>query len=132
MGEIQKHYMNQKIYLLQESGHFEKKEDLMEFVRKNRNKVEKGKGFTRYLIVADATKGQEQGKKDKEAKKQKQVPSSMSLDPIEYFYLETPNIPSEYFPVSIYGIYDRVTVEEAKLSRLKEDIIKILGEFKKF
>ena len=43
MGEIQKHYMNQKIYLLQESGHFEKKEDLMEFVRKNRNKVEKGK-----------------------------------------------------------------------------------------
>lgn len=130
MGEIQKHYMSQKIYLLQESGHFEKKEDLMEFVKKNRNKVEKGKGFTRYLIVADATK--KQGEKDKEPKKQKQVQSPTSLDPIEYFYLETPNIPVEYFPVSIYGIYDRVTVEEAKLSRLKEDIIKILGEFKKF
>ena len=130
MGEIQKHYMGQKIYLLQESGHFEKKEDLMEFVRKNRNKVEKGKGFTRYLIVADTTR--EQGKNDKETKKQKQVSNSSSLDPIEYFYLETPNIPSEYFPVSIYGIYDRVTVEEVKLSRLKEDIIKILGEFKKF
>ena len=130
MGEIQKHYMSQKIYLLQESGHFEKKEDLMEFVKKNRNKVEKGKGFTRYLIVADATK--KQGEKDKEPKKQKQVQIPTSLDPIEYFYLETPNIPVEYFPVSIYGIYDRVTVEEAKLSRLKEDIIKILGEFKKF
>ncbi len=132
MNEIQEHYMSQKIYLLQESGHFEKKEDLMEFVRKNRNKVEKGKGFTRYLIVADTTREQEQGERNKETKKQKQVPNSMSLDPIEYFYLETPNIPSEYFPVSIYGIYDRVTVEETKLSRLKEDIIKILGEFKKF
>jgi len=41
MHEIQSHYMGQKIYLLQESGHFEKKEDLMEFVKKNRNKVEK-------------------------------------------------------------------------------------------
>jgi hypothetical protein len=45
--------MRQKIYLLQESGRFEKKEDLTDFVKKNRNKVEKGKGFTRYLLVAD-------------------------------------------------------------------------------
>lgn len=136
MGEIQKHYMNQKIYLLQESGHFEKKEDLMEFVRKNRNKVEKGKWFTRYLIVADATREQEQGNRNKEQGAKKKTwnlkPEIWNLDPIEYFYLETPNIPSEYFPLNIYGIYDRVTVEEAKLSRLKEDIIKILGEFKKF
>lgn len=97
--------MGQKIYLLQESGHFDKKEDLMEFVRKNRNKVEKGKGFTRYLIVADTSKEE---KKDKKKTKE-------TLDPIEYFYLETPNIPAEYFPVNIYGIYDRVTVEENKL-----------------
>jgi len=52
MTTIQKEYADQKIYLLQESGTFEKKEALMEFVRKNRNKVEKGKGFTRYLIVS--------------------------------------------------------------------------------
>jgi hypothetical protein len=54
------------------------------------------------------------------------------LEPIEYFYLETPNVPKEYFPLNIYGIYDRVTVEEQKIGRLKEDIIKILGESKKF
>ncbi|MEI6118343.1 MAG: hypothetical protein WCP92_03730 [bacterium] len=41
MKEIQSNYMGQKIYLLQESGRFEKKEDLTDFVKKNRNKVEK-------------------------------------------------------------------------------------------
>jgi len=35
-------------------------------------------------------------------------------------------VPAEYFPLDVYGIYDRVTVEEEKLGRLKEDIIKIL------
>jgi hypothetical protein len=40
---------------LHESGILEKKEDMLDFVKKNRNKVEKGKGFTRYLMVADAT-----------------------------------------------------------------------------
>lgn len=71
---------------------------------------------------------QEQGTNDKNTKTKKQnlIPSPKSLDPIEYFYLETPNIPAEYFPINIYGIYDRVTVEEQKLGRLKEDIIKIL------
>lgn len=54
------------------------------------------------------------------------VSDSSDLNPIEYFYLETPNVPSEYFPLNTYGIYDRVTVEEEKLGRLKEDIIKIL------
>ncbi len=133
MNEIQTNYMNQKIYLLQESGKFEKKEDLMEFVKKNRNKVEKGKGFTRYLLVA-GKRNEEQGTKDedKKNKKKSQVPSPTSLEPIEYFYLETPNVPAEYFPLNTYGIYDRVTVESEKLWRLKEDIIKILGEFKKF
>jgi excinuclease UvrABC ATPase subunit len=52
MKEIEDHYIEQKIYLLQESGILETKEDLMDFVKKNRNKVEKGKGFTRYLLVA--------------------------------------------------------------------------------
>jgi hypothetical protein len=62
--------------------------------------------------------------------KKNQTP--IKLDPIEYFYLETPNVPSQYFPVNIYGIYDRITVTKEKLSRLKEDIIKILGESNKF
>jgi hypothetical protein len=41
--------------------------------------------------------------------------STLNLDPIEYFYLETPNVPEEYFPLQIFGIYDRVTVEEQKI-----------------
>jgi hypothetical protein len=54
------------------------------------------------------------------------------LPPIEYFYLEEPTIPEKYFPLKVYGIYDRITLEEEKIPRLKEDIIKILGESKKF
>ncbi len=53
MTEIQTNYMDQKIYLLQESGKLENKEALNDFVKKNRNKVEKWKWFTRYLLVAD-------------------------------------------------------------------------------
>ncbi|MFA7717563.1 MAG: excinuclease ABC subunit UvrA [Candidatus Absconditabacterales bacterium] len=147
MKEIEDHYIEQKIYLLQESGILETKEDLMDFVKKNRNKVEKGKGFTRYLLVAgDAGRVTSNEKKSvtseegrvtiNEKKSKNSTPettnSSLSLEPIEYFYLETPNVPKEYFPLNIYGIYDRVTVEEQKIGRLKEDIIKILGESKKF
>ena len=43
MKSIEDDYGDQKIYLLQESGMLESKEDLNEFVKKNRNKVEKGK-----------------------------------------------------------------------------------------
>jgi excinuclease UvrABC ATPase subunit len=32
----------------------------------------------------------------------------------------------------LYGIYDRITIEETKIARLKEDIIKILADAKKF
>lgn len=110
MEVIKNEYMGQKIYLLRESWNLDTRETLMEFVKKNRNKVEKGKGFTRYLIV----------------------PKEQWFDPIEYFYLETPNIPDNYFPVNIFWIYDRVTVEDQKLPRLQEDIVKILGETKKF
>ena len=53
-------------------------------------------------------------------------------DPIEYFYLEDPVIKEAHFPLKVYGVYDRITLEDEKLPRLKEDIIKILGENKKF
>lgn len=137
MTDIQDHYMKQKIYLLQESGKFEKKENLVEFVKKNRNKVEKWKWFTRYLLVADNLVPKVESQKSK-VKKSVDLTTwwlegpSTKLDPIEYFYLETPNVPAEYFPLNAYGIYDRVTVEDEKMGRLKEDIIKILAEFKKF
>jgi hypothetical protein len=35
-------------------------------------------------------------------------------------------VPKDYFPIKVYGIYDRITVENNKIDRLKEDIIKIL------
>jgi hypothetical protein len=43
MKELEDEYLDQKIYMLQESGILETKEDLNEFVKKNRNRVEKGK-----------------------------------------------------------------------------------------
>lgn len=136
MNDIETEFMSQKIYLLQESGKFETKESLMEFVKKNRNKVEKWKWFTRYLLVADTSKKWEKSTnttiKSGKAKKETVDSHAISLEPIEYFYLETPNVPAEYFPLNTFGIYDRVTVEDKKLGRLKEDIIKILAEFKKF
>ena len=104
-------YSNQRIYLLKESWSFPTKADLLKFVKTNKQKVEKGGGFTRYLLVSQ---------------------NPEKADPIEYFYLEDPQIPTDYFPINSYGIFDRVTLEEQKVWRLKEDIIKILSETKKF
>lgn len=104
-------YSNQRIYLLKESWSFSTKADLLRFVKTNKQKVEKGGGFTRYLLVSQ---------------------NPEKADPIEYFYLEDPQIPTDYFPINSYGIFDRVTLEEQKVWRLKEDIIKILSETKKF
>ena len=104
-------YSNQRIYLLKESWSFSTKADLLKFVKTNKQKVEKGGGFTRYLLVSQ---------------------NPEKSDPIEYFYLEDPQIPTDYFPINSYGIFDRVTLEEQKVWRLKEDIIKILSETKKF
>ena len=104
-------YSNQRIYLLKESWNFSTKADLLKFVKTNKQKVEKGGGFTRYLLVSQ---------------------NPEKADPIEYFYLEDPQIPTDYFPINSYGIFDRVTLEEQKVWRLKEDIIKILSETKKF
>ena len=96
-------------------------------------KVEKGEGFTRYLLVREP----EEEVSDKELlttpkKKQKVFNGKALLEPIEYFYLEDPSVPQDYFPLKVYGIFDRVTVDETKIPRLKEDIIKILGSQKKF
>ena len=104
-------YSNERIYLLKESWSFSTKADLLKFVKTNKQKVEKGSGFTRYLLVSQ---------------------NPEKADPIEYFYLEDPQIPTDYFPINSYGIFDRVTLEEQKVWRLKEDIIKILSETKKF
>jgi len=109
--EIYQQFSDQKIYILKELGTIVEKQKLEKFARKNQKLVDKWEGFTRYLIQYGEWKEQEQ---------------------VEYFYLETPNLPEDKFPIKVYGIFDRITVDESKKSRLKEDIIKILSEVKKF
>lgn len=108
LNEIKKNYSDKRVFLVKEAGEIKEAESLSKFVKKNRNKVEKGVGFTRYLLIWEWK------------------------DPVEYFYLEDPNIPSDYFPIKVYGIYDRITIEINKIDRLKEDVIKILWETEKF
>lgn len=108
MTDIKKTYINKRIFLLKEVWEIKDLDSLIRFVKKNRNKVEKWKWFTRYLILWQ------------------------KKEPVEYFYLEDPNVPENYFPINIYGIYDRITVEKNKIDRLKEDVIKILLESEKF
>ena len=121
---IKEQYSNQKIFILKESGKLKHEEDVKKFIKKNRNKVEKWEWFTRYLILPNITNS-EQGTEDKKEEQE-------DVDPIEFFYLEEPNIPTKFFPAQVFGIYDRVTVEDKKIDRLKEDIIKILWESEKF
>jgi hypothetical protein len=46
--------------------------------------------------------------------------------------LESPRIPEKFFPERVYGIFDRVTIDDEKIGRIREDIIKILSMTKKF
>ncbi len=113
MYDLSQQYLGKKIFLLKEISEMKNKDDLAKFVKHNKIKVEKGGWFTRYLLTAS-----EKGEK--------------ILDPIEYFYLEEPSVPDQYFPLKIFGIYDRITLEEQRMPRLKEDIIKILADSTKF
>ena len=109
--QIKEQFSGQKVYILKELGTIVEKAKLEKFARKNQKQVDKGEWFTRYLI---------------------QYGKEWVLESIEYFYLETPQIPDDKFPIKVYGIFDRITIDDAKISRLKEDIIKILAEVKKF
>ncbi|NOZ43982.1 MAG: hypothetical protein GXP45_02375 [bacterium] len=55
MTRIKKDYSKEKIYLLQELAQFEDTSKLQHFVKKNRKRIDKGKGFTRYLLVSKDT-----------------------------------------------------------------------------
>lgn len=140
LNEIKTKYYWKKLYLLKESWRLATKADLQKFVKNNRAKIEKGSWFTRYLLLSapieqvdkislsQNVENQELSLKNKKQSKWKSVFSV----PIEYFYLEDPVVKDEYFPLKIYWIYDRISVEEEKLPRLKEDIIKILWDSPKF
>ena len=140
LWEIKEKYIWKKLYLLKESWSLNTKIDLQKFVKNNRSKIEKWSWFTRYLLlstpieqdnkisISHNVEDQELSLKNTNNKKEKSVFSV----PIEYFYLEDPIVKDEYFPLKIYWIYDRISIDEEKLPRLKEEIIKILWEAKKF
>lgn len=162
VDQIKHSYLNKKIYLVQEAGKFDDEMSFLKFVKKNRTKVENGDGFTRYLVLMSSTstdgKKEEDIVEEKPSKSKKKTTENLETQGsnvniiaqareehkhqaveavadasvIEYFYLESPHIPEKFFPIKVYGIFDRVTIEEAKMGRLKEDIIKILSLTKKF
>ncbi len=107
---ITNNYLDKKVFLIHELVACEDAKSLAQFTKKNRARVEKEKWFIRYLIVPDQD----------------------HQETIEYFYLEEPNIPEKFFPIHIYGIYDRITVKNDNLARLREDSIKVLAEEQKF
>ncbi|MBS8122274.1 excinuclease ABC subunit A, partial [Candidatus Vampirococcus lugosii] len=100
--QIIEKFEGEKIYILQYIGDFKEENDLLKFTRKNRKQVDAGKGSIRIIIQLD------------------------NFECIEYFYLEDPKIPKGNFPIKVYGIYDRISLEDKNLSRLKEGIVKIL------
>lgn len=109
ISDIRKEFLWEKIYILQDLVDFDDDKNLKKFVRNNRKKVETWNWFIRYMLVS--------------------IPKNENF---EYFYLEDPNIPKDYFPLYLYWIYDRVTIDDTTLPRLKEDIVKILNDSNKF
>lgn len=127
--DIKEKSLWQKIYILQELHQYQTKADFMKFVRKNKNRVESGEWFIRYLIQLSNNNSQSTNKKGWKLKTENW---EISNDIVEYFYLEEPNIPEDSYPIKLYWIFDRVTIEESKIQRLREDIIKILSKVDKF
>ncbi len=107
--EFKNKFLWKKILIFQKSKKFSKENDFLKWVRKNRKEVDRGKWFVRYLVKLNW--------KD---------------DFVEYFYLEDPNLSKDDYPVEVYPIYDKVTLKEERLSRLKEDVIKILSQDNRF
>ncbi len=106
-NQILDKYENDKLYLLQDVWNFNSLNDFLKFVRKNRKKVDSGKWHIRYLV---------------------QIWDSKNYELVEYFYLEDPNIPDDKFPIKVFGIFDRITLNDKNKSRLKEWIVKVLLE----
>jgi len=121
LEELYIKFKNKKIYLIKESKEISNIQDFQKFVQQNHKKVEKWTWFTRYLIL-----------KNEQLEKTKLKKNENQSIPIEFFYLENPKIPENYFPIKLYAIFDRVTVEDTRKARMREDIIRILWEEKKF
>jgi len=124
VDDIMLKFDGQKVYLLQDFGLFEDSKALKQFVARNRKQVDNGGGLTRIMVEMNAIDAVE-------TPRGASLPS-MAGDTIEYFYLETPQVPDELFPVRVSGVFDRVTVGQSVHRRLKDDIIKMLSRTEKF
>ncbi|USN57049.1 MAG: hypothetical protein H6766_00855 [Candidatus Peribacteria bacterium] len=60
IDQIYDTYVDEKVFLIQHVKNFDTVDEFDKFVKKNRNQVEKGKGFTRYIVLP-----QEKGEIDK-------------------------------------------------------------------
>lgn len=112
-------YNEYKISFVQDVGVIKSSTELGKRVKKNRKKVDEMIGFTKFLshLNYDQTQGD-------------LLISDDSMI-VEYFYLESPNIPDQLFPIKILGIYDTITIEQSKIDRIKEDIVKMLHQYEK-
>jgi len=106
-----KQFKEDKIYIISELGIHTDSTSFLKFVKKNRSKMDRGEWFTRYLVLFD---------------------NEEKTQLVEYFYLESPNVPDKYLPFHVYGIYDKITLSPDNMDRLKEDIVKMLNEHNKF
>lgn len=112
-------YNEYKISFVQDVGIIKSVTELGKRVKKNRKKVDEMIGFTKFLIHLDYDPTQWD-----------LLVSEDSMI-VEYFYLESPNIPDKLFPIKILGIYDTITIEASRTDRIKEDIVKMLHQYEK-
>lgn len=108
MEQIYAKYTDEKIYILQEIGNYDTLKEFQKFIKRNRTRMDRSEWYTRYLTLLDDD----------------------SI--VEYFYLESPAIPDKFFPIKVYGIFDRITVNAENHDRMREDIVKLLNDGTKF
>lgn len=155
VASLKEEYFGKKVYLVQEAWSYETERDFLKFVKKNRLKVENNDWFTRYLVMTSAVQADDEAQDDSIEEKKNTIDTysdnvnivtkarlkdkekaiehaKQEATVIEYFYLESPRIPEKFFPVKVYGVFDRITIDDEKIGRIKDDIIKILSMTKKF
>ena len=108
MKQIYDQHREEKIYILQEIGNYDSLKEFQKFIKRNRTRMDRSEWYTRYLTLLEDN----------------------SI--VEYFYLESPAIPDKFFPIKVYGIFDRITVSDENHDRMREDIVKLLNEWTKF
>jgi excinuclease UvrABC ATPase subunit len=108
MKQIYDQHRDEKIYILQEIGNYDNLKEFQKFIKRNRARMDRSEWYTRYLTLLEDN----------------------SI--VEYFYLESPAIPDKFFPIKVYGIFDRITVSDENHDRMREDIVKLLNEWTKF